>query len=426
VIKHLRTAALFLAGWTALAAPPPAAPPPQLRYVIIVTRHGVRSPSWTPERLNKYAAQPWPDFGVPPGYLTPHGRTLMQLMGAYYRAWLTGEHLLVSQGCPDADRIYIHADTDERTLETGRALADALAPDCQVPVHSETGGSKDPLFDPLESGDVHPDWEAAARAVRQRIGNNPQRFVDAHRPAFAALRAILSGDSQAPSPLNPPDRIEVSVAKSVRLNEEWNLASTLSEDLLLEYTNGFSGKDLGWGRLDVATLLHVMELHSAHSDLTRRTPYLARARGSNLLDHLLQSMEQAVTGKASPGALGNPGAAMLLVVGHDTNLSNLSGMLGLSWHLPGYQPDDTPPGGALIFSLWQQPETRRHSVRTQYVAQTLAQMHDAVKLTLAAPPAGQEVTPVGCDPASASVGCPWETFSKTVRAAIDPSFVAHR
>jgi len=23
-------------------------------------------------------------------------------------------------------------------------------------------------------------------------------------------------------------------------------------------------------------------------------------------------------------------------------------MLHLSWHLPGYQPDDTPPGGALI------------------------------------------------------------------------------
>jgi 4-phytase/acid phosphatase len=40
-----------------------------------------------------------------------------------------------------------------------------------------------------------------------------------------------------------------------------------------------------------------------------------------------------------------------MLCGHDTNLSNLSGMLGLSLKLPGYQPDDTPPGGALVFSL---------------------------------------------------------------------------
>src|SRR5450755_634837 len=61
------------------------------------------------------------------------------------------------------------------------------------------------------------------------------------------------------------------------------------------------------------------------------------------VDHRLEAL-----GKRVPGALGRPGDALLILVGHDTNLSNLSGMLHLSWHLPGYQPDDTPPGGALI------------------------------------------------------------------------------
>jgi len=111
-------------------------------------------------------------------------------------------------------------------------------------------------------------------------------------------------------------------------------------------------------------------------------------------------------------------------VGHDTNLSNLSGMLGLSWHLPGYQPDDTPPGGALVFSLWQQPGTARYFVRMQYLAQTLEQMRNAAPLTLAAPPAKQDVAVAGCESATASAGCRWETFAQALRRSIDNRFVS--
>jgi hypothetical protein len=72
-----------------------------------------------------------------------------------------------------------------------------------------------------------------------------------------------------------------------------------------------------------------------------------------------------------PGALDSPGTKLLILSGHDTNLSNLSGMLGPSRRLPGYQPDDTPPGGALIFSLWQQPDTAPYSVRAPSALRTL-------------------------------------------------------
>ena len=403
-----------------------AATPPQLRYVVILTRHGVRAPTWNAERLNPYAAEPWPEWGVPPGNLTPHGRTLMQLMGAYYRDWLSSERLLNLQGCADASRVYIHADTDQRTLETGRALAETLLPGCPVAVHAEPEGGKDPLFDPIDAGLAKPDWEIAAKAVRERLGDQPGHFADSHRAAFVALQSVLAGGAAAPrKPIEPPQGIAVSTTgRSIQLNEPWNAASTLTEDLLLEYTNGMQGKDLGWGRLDADTLLRVLELHTAHSDLMRRTPYLARARGSNLLDHLRRSLDQAATGKAVPGALGPPGAAVLILVGHDTNLSNLSGMLGLSWHLPGYQPDDTPPGGALVFSLWQQPDTAQYFVRSQYLAQTLEQMRNATPLTVSAPPAKQDVTVAGCESAAGSTGCTWEAFAAALRAAIDSRFVS--
>jgi 4-phytase/acid phosphatase len=403
-----------------------AAAPPQLRYVVIITRHGVRSPTWPSERLNQYAAEPWPKWSVPPGYLTPHGRTLMQIMGAYYREWLSHEHLLGQQGCGDAGQVYIHADSEQRTLETGRALAETLLPGCTVTVHSEPEGSRDPLFDPIEAGAAKPDWEIAARALQERLGDHPEHFLDSYRSALDTLQFVLAGNGSAPKKLfEPPEETSVAITgKSVQLKGPLSLASTLSENLLLEYADGLQGENLGWGRLDTDKLFRVLELHAAFADLTRRTFYLAQARGSNLLDHILLSMEQAATGKAVPGALGPPQTSLLIVSGHDTNLSNLSGMLGLSWHLPGYQPDDTPPGGALIFSLWRQPDTTKYFVRTQYLAQTLQQMRNATPLTLAAPPSEQDVAVAGCESATLNRGCSWETFVKGLQKAIDNRLVS--
>ena len=119
-----------------------------------------------------------------------------------------------------------------------------------------------------------------------------------------------------------------------------------------------------------------------------------------------------------PGALGRAGDAVLILSGHDTNLSNVSGLLGLSWHLPGYQPDDTPPGGALVFSLWKDASSGKYSVRTQYLAQSLDQIRNLTPLTLAEPPESETVLVPGC----AADGCAWETFSRLVAQAIDPAF----
>lgn len=380
----------------------------QLKYVVIVSRHGVRSPTWDAARLNEYSAEPWPDWGVPPGFLTPRGRTLITLLGAYYREWLAGEHLIKGNGCDDAPSVFIHADTDQRTLETGRAFAESLLPGCDVPVHSAPAGERDPLF----SGVGTPDPELALKAVRERLGNDPKKLLADHQQALDTLQFILGRPSAEPA------EIDVSMkGKSVELKGPLAAGSTLSEDFLFEYTNGMKGTALGWGRLTEQNLERVMELHAVSTDLMRRAPYLARARGSNLLAHVLRSMEQAVSRQPVAGALGKPGDELLLISGHDTNLSNLSGMLGLSWSLPTYQPNDTPPGGALIFSLWKDSDGR-YFVKVRYIAQTLEQMRDMVPLSLAAPPAGQDLS------ICADRTCSWEAARSAIQKAIDPKFTA--
>jgi len=345
---------------------------------------------------------------VPPGDLTPHGRDLIKILGAYYGEWLDGEHLLSRDGCRDAHRVYIWADTDQRTLETGRAFAESVLPGCGIPTHSLPEGGRDPLF----SGTNKADPGAAADALRQRLGRDPRKLLRDHRAALGTLQFILTGEKDAPKRvIGGGERVAaVAGAKGVELEGPFAAASSLSEALLLEYADGMPERMLGWGRLTRQNLYEVLDLHRVYADLMRRTPYLARARASNLIGRIRASMEQASTGRPVAEALGPPATAVLILSGHDTNQSNVSGMLGLSWTLPGYQPDETPPGGALIFSLWSGGENRGDFVRAEYLAASLHQMRNADRLTLASPPLRRRVQIPGCGATSQHPDCSWARF----------------
>ena len=119
-VKRLALVMVFLAVTAATAVTQEtAAAVPKLRFAVVLTRHGVRSPTWTLADLNTYSSQPWPDWGVAPGRLTARGSTLMTLMGSYYRLYFANAGLLRSAGCEDASHVHILADSESRTRETG-------------------------------------------------------------------------------------------------------------------------------------------------------------------------------------------------------------------------------------------------------------------------------------------------------------------
>src|ERR1700679_1231661 len=86
-----------------------------LKYVGIVSRHGVGSTTGKTDQLNLFSAKPWPEWSVPPGYLTEHGAKLMKLFGAYDREMFAREGLFGAEGCSDAEHVSIVADSDQRT-----------------------------------------------------------------------------------------------------------------------------------------------------------------------------------------------------------------------------------------------------------------------------------------------------------------------
>ena len=316
-----------------------------------------------------------------------------------------------------------------------------MFPGCGIAVHTVESDA-DPLFHSVAAGVAHGDAALAAAAVSGRIGNHPEALASTLRPAFGTLRKVLFGcpaggpilPSPCPAEEQPGKQSLLDLPATVAGTEDGladirgpvRTGSTLVENLLLEYADGKTGKDLGWGRLDEDGLREIMAIHTAYADLARRTEYLARVQGSNLLDSILRSMEQAVSGKAVPGALGKPGDRVLLLAGHDTNISHISGMLNLSWLLPGYQRDDTPPGGSLVFRLWKRRSGQSYTVETLYIAQTLDQMRDGKLLGPDSPPASAAIMVPGCVIQTPPLDCSWESFRQTASRSVDSKFVRAR
>lgn len=396
----------------------------ELRYVVTLNRHGVRSPTGKTSQYNLYATGTWPEWPVPPGYLTPHGFHLIELLGAFDRMEFAKQGLLQAAGCSEAEKLTIYADSDERTRETGKALAKGLMPGCAVPVQSLDEGVNDPLFHPLPELLGHLDPALARAAVAGRIGGEPANLTPAYQAQLAALDNILatcgkagSGNAKRISLFDIPATLTAGNGDHLsELKGPLNTASTLSENLLLEYTEGMAAANVGWGCVHREQIQSLMMLHTAATDFTQRTPEIARAQASNLLEHIRLSLQQAAEEKAVHGAMGKPTDHALFLVGHDTNLENVAGLLNLTWIVDGRR-DDTPPGGALVFELWRKRSTGEYSVRTYFTAQTLEQMRASTPLTLSSPIERAAVFLPGCG--HQDMSCPLPAFLNLVDQVIE-------
>jgi 4-phytase/acid phosphatase len=379
----------------------------RLVMTVVLSRHGVRSPTWAPERLNRYSAAPWPTWQAQPGYLTDRGSQLLERFGSYNRATLAQHSLLSPEGCSDASSVYIWADTDQRTLESGKALAKGLFPTCPPGVHSQPGGGNDAIF---HARDVAPTVQQTQQMQQDLQSRIPVAIAKAD-PLIDEMQQILQSckPGAACTAARKPEHLlrETATAvspgrgdRAVDLLGPLPLASSFSEDLLLEYADGMPDAQLGWGNIGPAEVKHFLDLHTIYFDLIHRTPSMAQLEATSMLRHIAMTLSQRATGTPSPDAVGPADAKVVYFVGHDTNLAGVASLLGVHWKLDG-RDDDTPPGTQLVFQLWR--VGRRYEIRIQVAMQTLEQMRHLEQLTLTSPPARQELTVPTCAPQHCNV-----------------------
>jgi 4-phytase/acid phosphatase len=367
-MKRLLIATLIAAAATPVAAREPAPPAGlALDRVVLLMRHGVRPPTKSPPLPEGSARDPWPEWPVAPGYLTPHGRAALARVASYDRATWTAAGLLPRQGCA---RIRIVADSDQRTIETARTYAAGLAPGCPVAPEHKPQDVADPLFSPIDAGAVPFDADKARAAVLAAAG--PAGIAAEERrlaPLLTRLDVILCGKptpgcgiAVAPSGLAP-----ARPGKRPKLTGALDRASTAAQVLLLEYADGKAMPDVGWGRATPVDIGRLSALHSSEFRLLARPRYVAKANLALLAPLLADSLD------------GDDAAAVTMISGHDTNVASLGGLLDLHWRVPGLAADDPSPGGAIIFERLRNAAGDRY-VRALYRSQTLDQIRSAAPL----------------------------------------------
>lgn len=398
----------------------------KLERVVIVSRHGVRAPTKFTPLMQEITPYHWPQWDVPLGWLTARGGELVTEMGRYQQKVLIDNGVLESNVCPSPEQVAVIADTDQRTRKTGEAFLAGFAPGCKNKVHYQKDhDKKDPLFNPVKMGVCAFNVQKTQEAILTRAEGNIERYTQRYDSAFRTLEQVLNfsrsaacrstSQSGCTLPGTLPSELRVS-ADTVSLSGAWSLSSMLTEIFLLQEAQGMP--EVAWGRIHgEKEWTALLSLHNAQFDLLQRTPEVARSRGTPLLDLISEAL-------VSDGSTENHygiklPVSLLFIAGHDTNLANLSGVFDLNWSLPG-QPDNTPPGGELVFERWTRVSDNTDWIQISFVYQTLQQMREFKPFSSSSLPNKIVLTLPSCQDKNPEGMCPLKHFIDIVQTARIP------
>ena len=396
-IRLAVAAALLIATLGASAATPAGKGALVLERVVWVMRHGVRSPTQSVEALSKQTPQPWPAWPVAPGILTDHGQANVKIMAGWLRADYAKRGLWPAKGCPSAGEVYAWADgKNQRTQVSGQTTLDGAFPGCGLVAHHGPDGEEDPLFSAATSGLCPVDLDKAKATMLAQVSGDLQHPDPCYADALTALKAVVYGsggvcEAGHTCPLDGDNRLAPRKAE-MRLEGPLASGATTAENLLLEYTQGWPKDQVGWGRADAAQIGQIMALHDAQSQMTWRTPYIATHNGALAAKAVLAALQG---GEALPDRAAK-GTKLTIISGHDTQLGNMAGILGVRWTLPG-QPDTTPPDGTLAFEVWRDAKSGERFVHVAFLYQTLEDLRSGAALGPDHPAGRVDVPVPGCD-----------------------------
>ena len=405
----------------------------QVEKVVVLMRHGVR-PATNTKDITPFAAEPWPDFGVADGMLTPHGAEAAKKLGTWERGWLGARGLFVADRCPGPSDVFAWSSRAlQRTTDTGKAFLEGMFPGCALPVGRSDGSGPDPLFTASETDVGRLDLAAGKQAILDRMGGS----FDAPKARLAGLMDELEtvtgccAMSVCQKTLGRnecridelPWAIEPSSEKrNLKITGPLSSAATMSQVFLLEYAQGLPADEVAWGRASGRDdVIRLSELRKVKYEYFERVPYIARRGASNILAQIATALTRDAGASIGLDLVGPPAAKYTLYVGSDTQIAEIGGILDLHWQATGYLDDETPPTGGLVFERVRRADGGR-SVRISFVTPTLDQIRGETALDATAGPS--KISSVAIPACGGGRDCPLERFVAILGDRIDGSAVA--
>lgn len=392
-----------------------------LDKVVQVSRHGVRPPTESNEKLLTSVTQrQWPTWLVPFGNLTGHGYSGAVEMGRYRGAVLRNAGL-ISQGCPQARQLLVHASPLQRTKATAQALLDGMFPGCGLqPTY--VSGEQDALFQANEMPFAALDPIKAKAQILKALGGSVEAAQARYKPYEDKLKAVAC--------LPDADCLYGQQAWTLEENAKGRFSikglsagANMGEVFRLEYSQGLPLDKVAFGHARTAAeVSSLMVLTKAKYDFLNDIPYIASRGASELMNQISLELKQgtalaSVSDKSTP-----PDVPLMLLVAHDTNISYLRTMLGFNWKQGDYIDNNIPPVGTLQFERYKEVKTGHYFLRIAFEAQSMDQIRNLTQLSSAAKPLSSDFESTkGCRTTSVGLLCPLKDAMATVDKNIDPT-----
>ncbi|HEY1208965.1 MAG TPA: histidine-type phosphatase [Terracidiphilus sp.] len=423
----------------------------QLLSVVVISRHGIRSPTDTQAKMNLFTQQPegfplWPYPADTAGNLSTVGQQNAALLGAWYRDFYAAQGILPAKGsCPAAGTVYVYADTLQRTLVTAQGYVNGMfqteaLPDCgiQVVQYSPLITAIDPYIQTARAGiancAINTTQDLAAFNARIGGAGNVASLINTYSPQLQMLQTVTqcckpTACTPTANPctlLDLPTTVNTTGVVSFASGSLFDVADTLSESYELQYGQGMpstgcsttpGAQCVGWGAIPPGELQDLTKLHVLNMvDLTSQLPSFAQVGSTNLMWQTVGTMDQTLSGVRNPDMLAPVGSTFTLFVAHDENISAIAGFLGgVTWKAEGFAPNDPGPAGALVFELRKENQSGDLIVRLYYVIASLDQMRNNTILTLEFPP---QRIPLAIPACGGRFDCPYSQFKSYITANV--------
>ncbi len=357
----------------------------QLKQVVVLSRHNIRSPlSEKGSLLGEITPHPWFDWTSKTGELSLRGAMLETTMGQYFRLWLEKEGLFPENYIPRDGAVRFYANALQRTQATARYFSAGLLPVAVVPIERHTEYNQgDSVFLPLihfMNDDYARDIEAELAALSG--GDSLNAYRDRIRDAIALLMKVVDMDrSEAYAGGKYGDllkddthRLNLEEGSEPKLSGPIRTALSVADALVLQYyeepdaLKAAFGHELTWD--DWKAIGSILEMYE---QILFTSPLLA----PNLAHPILKEVYAELNAQ---------GREFSFLCGHDSTITAFLAALGVEdYELPGAIEPTTPIGVKVVFERFAD-EKGQSFFKTELVYQSVEQLRSIQPLSMDTPP----------------------------------------
>ena len=367
----------------------------QLKQVVVLSRHNIRSPlSEKGSLLGDITPHDWFEWTSKTGELSLRGAMLETTMGQYFRLWLEKEGLFPENYIPKDGAVRFYANSLQRTQATARYFSAGLLPVAVVPVERHMEYNQlNSVFLPLIN---FMNDEYAKDVEAELVALSGGKSLDAYRDNLSGAISLLMDvvdmkDSEAYASgkygdlLADETQIALEEGSEPKLSGPIKTALSVADALVLQYYEEPDDLKAAFGhKLTEDDWKSVSSILSTYEEILFASPVLA----SNLAHPILKELYAELNAQ---------GREFSFLCGHDSTITAFLAALGVNnYELPGAIEPTTPIGVKVVFERWADGKGESF-FKVELVYQSVEQLRSIQPLSLDTPPMIVPISFVGVE-----------------------------